>query len=141
MPSANRQIAGGIVESWRSSDRNREPFIYQRAKTAVGIIQQRDLHAYSNLDTASAAIETASTYLAAILPAVTIIIVRSKNSFERWTVTSNTAGTRPSPGPGKISTLRFEVHEATNSAGDSDSTNSSGSATDARRTDSHIVDQ
>ncbi|KAJ7114338.1 hypothetical protein C8R44DRAFT_929163 [Mycena epipterygia] len=82
----------------------------------VCVIQQLDVAAFTDLDTATAIIETASTYLAGILPAITVIIVRSQNSFESWTITDDP----PLHSNHQISTLRFGVKESTGSTLDAD---------------------
>ncbi|KAJ7205061.1 hypothetical protein GGX14DRAFT_397996 [Mycena pura] len=94
--------------------------VWAVVQIVVGVIQQLDVEAFTRLDLATSVIETASTYLAAILPAATIIIVRSQNSFESWTITNPTDVRNIQ----KKSTLRFGVSGAMRST-DADSVNSS----------------
>ncbi|KAJ7433733.1 hypothetical protein FB451DRAFT_1419508 [Mycena latifolia] len=100
---------------------------------AVGVIQQLDLAELTSLDLATAVVETASTYLAGILPAVTVIIVHSQNSFESWALTRD-IDLRTSR---KISTLRFDVQEPRGS----DSADSSAAAGNARTPPSKGADR
>ncbi|KAF7326476.1 hypothetical protein MVEN_02614700 [Mycena venus] len=120
----------------------------------VCVIQQLDIAAFTNLDTATAIIETASTFGGAfltlvltvivhltdvplsaqgILPAITVIIVRSQNSFESWTITDDA----PLRSNHQISTLRFGFKESTGSTAGAES----GLFGDTRKSNSKRVDK
>ncbi|KAJ7596208.1 hypothetical protein C8J56DRAFT_1116714 [Mycena floridula] len=78
--------------------------IFAVVQLIVGVIIQVDMVTLSSLDLANDVINKAATYLAAILPTATIIIVRSNRSLESYSFTSSIT---PAGQVTKMSTIRF----------------------------------